>query len=184
MSIPLQDRVAGADVLPPYVWRNPEGEAVAGGDARLVSEKIILLGIALPRPAPGFELLQLLESSEALSRFSKLDSALRSLQSEPESDEFGPMRPSATSVARVKEVLFPLVQRGVGFPETLDVGADHDGAVRVVWENGPRFLELVAPYEDDAAAYFYYSEGDQFGLQRDLTADTVRRRFNWLSGAR
>lgn len=58
------------------------------------------------------------------------------------------------------------MEGGVGFPEALDVGTDHDGAIRVVWENGPRFLELVAPCEDDAAAYFYYSEGDQFGLQK------------------
>jgi hypothetical protein len=171
MSAPvtLQDRVA---------W-----ETASGGDTRLVSEKILLSRIARPPSSAGFESLQPLESFEALSRFSKLDNELRSLQREPESDEFGLVRPSAASVKRVKEALFPLVQRGVGFPETRDVGTDHDGAIRVVWENGPRFLELVAPCEDDAAAYFYYSEGDQFGLQKDLTADMVRRRFNWLYGA-
>ena len=183
MSAPvaLQDKIAGADVLPPYVWRMAVGETAPGGDTRLVSEKISR--IARPPSSAGFESLQPLESFKVLSRFSKLDNELRSLQREPESDEFGLVRPSSASVARVKEALFPLVQRGVEFPETRDVGTDHDGAIRVVWENGPRFLELVAPCEDDAAAYFYYSEGDQFGLQKDLTADMVRRRFNWLYGA-
>ena len=183
MSIPLlQDRVAGADVLPPYIWKQAKGEAATGGDVGLVAGKILHFGKA--QSAAAFESPQALESFGAISRFTKLDSALRLLQAELESDQFGPVRPSPSSVTTVKQVLLPLVQGGVGFPEVLDVGTDHDGAIRVVWENGPRFLELVAPCEDDAAAYFYYSEGDQFGLQKDLTADRVRRRFNWLCDAR
>lgn len=179
----MLDGPSEAFLWPPYVWKTDKGRAATGGDAGLVSEKIAMFRFAQASPSTRFGRPQL-ESSEALDHFSKLESALRSLLYQPEADEFGLVRPSSSSVALVKGVLFPLIQRGVSFPETLDVGTDHDGAIRVVWENGPRFLELVAPYEDDAAAYFYYSDGDQFGLQRDLTVDSVRRQFTWLSGAR
>jgi hypothetical protein len=179
---PMPDGPSEAFLWPPYVWKTNKGRAATGGDAGLVSEKIAMFGFAQTSPSTRFGRPQL-ETSEALDHFSKLEIALRSLRYEPEADEFGLVRPSSSSVARVKEVLFPLVQRGISFPEALDVGTDHDGAIRVVWEDGPRFLELVAPYEDHAEAYFYYSEGAQFGLQRDLKTDTVRRIFDWLRGA-
>lgn len=105
---------------------------------------------------------------------------LSTLLDYPESDEFGPVRPSSASLSRVTAVLLSLVERGLSLPDALDVGTDHDGAIRIVWENGPRFLELVA---DDAVAYLYYSHGAQYGIQRDLTFSALRQLFNWLDNA-
>jgi hypothetical protein len=121
------------------------------------------------------------ETSESLERFSRLTDALWHLLKSPESDEFGPIRPTSESVELAINALFPLVQHRFKLPEAVDVGTDHDGGLRIVWENGPRFLELIVPYEHDAAAYFYYSNGDQYDLQRDLTVFALQARFNWLS---
>ncbi len=121
------------------------------------------------------------ETRETLAKFSKITDALRHLLEAPESDEFGPVRPTSQSIEITKQTLFPLVQQGFRLPEAIDIGTDHDGDLRIVWENGPRFLELVVPYEHDAAPYFYYSYGDQYNLQRDLTLPALRERFNWLN---
>jgi hypothetical protein len=130
-----------------------------------------------------FKLSSTTESSDALARFSKFVSTVRDLLTAPAHDDLGPIRASETSVKRTISALFPLVQVGFKLPKPLDIGTDHDGAIRVTWENGPRFLELVVPYEANVAAYLYYSEGDHYDLERDLARDALRRRFNWLRGA-
>jgi hypothetical protein len=120
------------------------------------------------------------ETSATLASFGKLDDAFRDLLDAPEADEFGPVRPTTRSVEVARQTLFPLVQRRFRLPEPVNIGTDHDGDLRIVWENGPRALELVVPYEPDAAPYFYYSHGDQYNLQRDLSFEAVGGHFNWL----
>jgi hypothetical protein len=170
--------------LPPYVGENMHGQRVPSGNTNFLADKIVHYMI-LPTEArghSGFTFPVELESPtlEAIASFSKLSGALRELLDGPVSDEFGPVRPATASVELATTTLFPLVKGGFSFPEAVDVGTDHDGAVRIVWENGPRFLELVVPYDRNAGAYFYYSSGDQYNLQHDLAVDAVRERFRWL----
>jgi hypothetical protein len=148
-----------------------EGERAASDDAYFLAKKFLAYkSTAEPEPA----------TSQALASFSAIDIELRRLLSAPPADDFGPVRPTSASVTCAKATLFPLVQRGFGFPEAVDVGTDHDGGLRLVWENGPRFLELVVPRENHAAPYLYYSEDQQYNLQRDLAFGALRDRFNWL----
>jgi hypothetical protein len=164
------------DVNSAYIGKTPWGPSGGGRDTCFL-EEMHRRHIPMPREAFGPA-----HALDALASFSRLDGALSRLLNAPESDEFGRVRPAPASIKRATNALFPLVQHGFRFPEAVDVGADHDGALRIVWENGPRFLELVVPYEQDAAAYFYYSQGDQYNLQRDLTLDALRERFNWFDG--
>jgi hypothetical protein len=131
------------------------------------------------RPAAERPILP--ETSAALAGFSGVEREIRQLLNLEEIDEFGPVRPTANSVELAKKIIFQLVQAGLEVPPLQDAGTDHDGTLRLAWENGPRFLELVVPRENHAAAYLYYSQGDQYNLQRDLTFNAVCERFNWLS---
>ena len=117
----------------------------------------------------------------ALAGFSGIEREIRQLLQSEEADEFGPVRPTDDSVKFARKTLFQLVQAGFEIPPLRDAGTDHDGDLRLEWEHGPRFLELVVPRENHTAAYFYYSQGDHYGLQRDLTSGAVCERFNWLS---
>ena len=182
MSELVLDRSAGADLLPAYLGQTSKGERTSGGDMERLAQ---LMSRIVPRSVSAIELEEppALETSGALARFSKLVDDLKHLLKAPENDEFGPLRPSRSSFSTAISILFPFVQRGFEIPEALDVGTDHDGAIRLLWENGPRTLELVIPYERDAAAYFYHSDGDHYNLQQDLTVTALRRRFNWLQGA-
>jgi hypothetical protein len=119
------------------------------------------------------------ETSAALAGFSWVEQEIRRLLELEEADEFGPFRPTDESVELARKILFRLVQAGFEVPLMRDAGTDHDGALRLEWEHGPKFLELVVPRENQA--YFYYSQGDQYSLQRDLTLGAVRDRFKWLS---
>ena len=122
------------------------------------------------------------ETSAALVGFNDVKREIRLLLNlEEEGDDFGPVRPTVGSVEVATKTLFHLVEAGFTVPPVKDAGTDHDGALRLAWESGPRFLELVVPRENHAAPYFYYSEGDQYNLQRDLTIGAVCERFNWLS---
>jgi hypothetical protein len=176
VSVAVLDRGIGADAVPPYVGETANGESATGRDTDLLARKIVRFGIA------GWEYVSEVERSGALARFSKFAAAVRDLLKAPARDDLGPIRASKTSVTHAISILFPLVQVGFKLPEPLDIGTDHDGAIRVTWENGPRFLELVVPYEANVAAYLYYSEGDHYDLERTLASDALRRRFNWLRG--
>lgn len=174
------------DDLPRYLGENMHGQRVLSGNTNFLADEMmryIILPMEARRRANFAWEVALLKprTSEAVASFSKLDSALRQLLDAPASDEFGPVRPTIASIELAKKTLFPFVQHGLSFPEAVDVGTDHDGAVRIVWEDGPRFLELVVPYEHNAAAYFYYSSGNEYNLQHDLAVDAVRERFNWLA---
>jgi hypothetical protein len=125
-----------------------------------------------------------LAGESSASWFSRLRSDIDQLLRAPQEDEFGLVRPSQSAVSEVTKILFPLAQGGVEIPAAADVGTDHDGDIRIVWENGPRFLELVVPYDNAAAGYFYHSEGDHYDLQRDFSLRAVRSRFAWLEGKR
>jgi hypothetical protein len=162
-----------SDTLPSYLGTS------AGRDTNSIKDKIIRFQIKGPLPKPSISP----ESSEALAQFSRIAAALRDLLNLPEADELGFVRPSRTSIDSAISTLFPLVQAGFLIPTALDIGTDHDGAIRIVWENGPRSLELVVPYESDESAYFYYSEGDRYGLQPDLSMDATRRQLKWVRGS-
>jgi hypothetical protein len=165
--------------VPTYVGKTTKGQILPGSDVDFLAERLIRY-----KPATGAGETAVATSpleAEALASFSRLTSVLRQLLSCPEFDEFGPVRPARGSVDRASHTLFSLVQRGFSLPDAVDIGTDHDGAIRIVWENGPRFLELIVPYELDAAAYFYYSQGDEYNLERGLTPEALRQRFSWLS---
>jgi hypothetical protein len=173
------------DDLPPYFGTTLHGQPVLSGNTNFVADGIIqyirtLRGATTQGKTALKDEILMPRTSPAIAGFSKLSSALRQLLRAPVSDEFGPVRPTDASIERATNTLYPFVKLGFGFPEAVDVGTDHDGAVRIVWENGPRFLELVVPYEHNAPAYFYYSSGNQYNLQHDLALDAVRERFNWL----
>lgn len=131
------------------------------------------------RPAPETSILP--ETSAALVSFTDVEREIRQLLDLADADDFGPVRPTADSVEVAKKTLFPLAQAGFEIPPVRDAGTDHDGGLRITWEHDPRFLELVVPHGDHAAAYFYYSQGEHYSLQRDLTPGAVCERFSWLA---
>ncbi len=133
----------------------------------------------LARPAGETPITR--QISAALASFSNVEREMQQLLEFEEADEFGPVRPTDDSVNLARKTLFYLVQAGFEVPPVRDAGTDHDGALRLAWEHGPKFLELVVPRDHHAAAYFYYSQGDDYNLQRDLTSGAVCERFNWLS---
>jgi len=172
MSRAVLDDVPTNEPLPSYLG------TLTGKETNSIKEKIVLFRVKGPLPEDSISP----DSSEALAQFSRITAALTDLLSLPETDELGLVRPARTSIESAQLTLFPLVQAGFVIPTPLDIGTDHDGAIRIVWENGPRSLELVVPYESDASAYFYHSEGDRYDLQRDLSMDATRKLLNWVRG--
>lgn len=173
MSWPLP--ASGPTVIntPPAYVEHQEGAAWIAELFGIYSDAI--------QEQPAAETPILSQTSAALAGFSGVEREIRQLLNLEEVDEFGPVRPTAISVELANKTIFQLVQAGLEVPPLRDAGTDHDGALRLAWENGPRFLELVVPRENHAAAYLYYSQGDQYNLQRDLTFNAVCERFNWLS---
>ncbi len=147
-------------------------------DAALIARLFNSYGLAI-QECPAVEIMP--QTSAALAGFSAVEQEMRLLLNLEEADEFGPVRPADYSIGVARKTLFQLVRAGLKVPPVREAGTDHDGALRLAWESGPRFLELVVPRERHVAPYLYYSQGDQYNLQRDLSFGPVCERFSWLS---
>lgn len=160
------------DVPPAYVEHRSDASLIAQLYDGWYSQAV--------QAQPAAETAIMPETFAALASFTGMEREIRRLLDLEEDDEFGPVRPTAESVEVARKTLFQLAQAGFEIPRVRDAGTDHDGGLRLAWERGPKFLELVVP-RGEHAAYFYYSQGEHYSLEHDLTPGAVCERFSWLS---
>ncbi len=100
----------------------------------------------------------------------------------PDSDELGRLGPSDYGTAAAGEIAFRMLESGARLLLPSDISFDRDGAVRIVWEQGDKTLELVCPYEQSQRPYLFYSNDDQHGIAHDLSKTRLNRLLSWLNG--
>ena len=115
--------------------------------------------------------------------YSRVLQQVKALCAAPEEDELGRIRPSDTAVQAARDVAFRMLRLPSGLPEPIDVSTDRDGAIRILWENGTRSLELICPFEPGQKPYLYYSENGQYSIEYDLSDYRLVRLLAWLAGS-
>ena len=108
---------------------------------------------------------------------------LELLRKAPEEDDFGRIRPSEAAIEAASEAVRKMSKTPGGLPSPADVSTDRDGAIRILWENEDRALELVCPFDSSQRPYFYYAEGREYTLAHDLSVYRLGRLLAWLAGA-
>jgi hypothetical protein len=100
----------------------------------------------------------------------------------PEADDLGRIRPSQYAIEAATQSVFKILEAFDGLPLPSDVSTDRDGAFRIVWENGPRSLELVCQFEEGQRPYIYFSDESEYRITHDFSSQRLARLFGWLKG--
>jgi len=171
--------------IPPYFGMKPADNEIigAGHESSLVidsSLQIITYGRALDS---GFLSITGAPACRSSIPYSDLKWQLAALRNAPEDDDLGRIRPSDAAIEAASDVAFRMMKSAAGMPSPVEVSTDRDGAVRVLWENDNRALELVCPFEPGQRPYLYYSEGDRYSIAYDLSADRLGYLVAWMAGS-
>jgi len=179
MSIAAAAReISLLDAPSEYMGKTIDGQPAVGEKAQILANKVESIAVSrtlLSEPSPE------METEASLGTYSKLEAELRRLLKLPGQDEFGPRRPSESSVFKVRSLFFSFARTRARFPSPTDIDTDHDGSIRISWENGDRFLELITPQTDNDPSYIYFSVGEEYGIARDVSPKSLLERLDWLS---
>lgn len=166
--------------IPSYVGLAEDGgnELIIGTDLGKVIESIRkAVKQKTSRRAGG----QWEEGLESFRVYGSIQRQLEDLLSAPEIDDFGKVRPAESAVRLAKNRLFKMAEgRILPIPE--DISTDSEGAIRISWRNGGRFLELVFPYETNLRPFIYYSEQTLFDISEDMSDRKLCGWAAWVEG--
>lgn len=90
------------------------------------------------------------------------------------------LMPTAYAVVRTERLLkeaarlVPTLTYSDPFP-------DGDGGIRIEWSVGPRILTLMVARQPDKREYIYFQEGEHYGCEYTVTAETLARYLDWLA---
>ena len=57
---------------------------------------------------------------------------------------------------------------------------DGEGGIRMEWINGTRELGLICPASESREPYLYHEDGDEYGIDEQLTDSVLNERLSWL----
>ncbi len=60
---------------------------------------------------------------------------------------------------------------------------DGEGGIRIEWENGTRELRLICPSSESKSPYLYHEDGDEYGVDEQVTDSKLNERLQGLIGA-
>jgi hypothetical protein len=155
--------------LPTYAGRLAGGQHTTGPDTNFLFGMLTTIRTEQEQWVAGF----------SYASYRDIQDKLEVLLAEPDSDEFGPLRPSRGAVDFILQRVFELA-KGFVVPSPDDVDSDHDGNIRISWRKDGRFLEVVTPYEPGEPSFVYYSEAEIYGLSPKVDVASLRNFLRWL----
>jgi len=57
---------------------------------------------------------------------------------------------------------------------------DGEGGIRMEWINGTRELGLICPASESREPYLYHEDGNEYGIDEQLTDSVLNERLYWL----
>ena len=118
-------------------------------------------------------------ASAGIRHLSAIIRQLDELLNEPESDEYGTLRPSRHAFEAARQLLIDaaIVSAQEGRPIPYGCAStDSEGGIRIEWVRPASSVHLVVPASPDRRSYVYHEVGDQYGTAT-ATPETLAR---WL----
>lgn len=110
---------------------------------------------------------------------------LVALLEENETDEYGILQPSQFAFTLAMRLVVDAYEAiGDRFPKA-SASTDEQGSIRLTWSKQSPECEvcLVCPATANEQAYLYHELGDNYGVERNLTASTLVQWLEWLNQA-
>lgn len=110
---------------------------------------------------------------------------LVALLEEDESDEYGILQPSQYAFKLAMRLVVDAYEAmGDSFPRA-STSTDEQGSIRLTWSKPSPESEvrLVCPATSEQKAYLYHELGDNYAIERDVTASILVQWLQWLNRA-
>lgn len=106
---------------------------------------------------------------------------LQALLEEEEEDDYGVAKPSlyayGTALALVSEA-----SRLMASPfRKASASTDDRGGIRLTWSIPEAEIRLVCAHQSDKPTYLYHEVGNEYEVERDVSASTVAHWLDWLN---
>jgi hypothetical protein len=128
-------------------------------------------------------------TSSLLDLFSRVDRETRvtlarlvSLLEEEERDDYGVLRPTLFAFITAFELIASAsLQMATALPRTTPC-TDDQGGLRFEWSRPAGQVVLVVPAHPGGRLYLYHAQGDEHGLEDQVSASTLAHWLRWLVG--
>ncbi|KYC43773.1 hypothetical protein WA1_00995 [Scytonema hofmannii PCC 7110] len=110
---------------------------------------------------------------------------LVALLEEDETDEYGILQPSQSSFKLAMQLVMDAYEAmGNRFPRA-SASTDEQGGIRLTWskQSPEGEVRLVCPGTAEQQAYLYHEIGDNYAIERDVTASILVQWLEWLNQA-
>jgi hypothetical protein len=110
---------------------------------------------------------------------------LVALLEEDETDEYGILQPSQSAFKLAMRLVVDAYEAmGDRFPKA-SVSTSEEGSIRLTWSKlSPECeVRLVCPATSEQQAYLYHELGDNYAVERDVTASILVQWLEWLNQA-
>ncbi|MBA3920728.1 MAG: hypothetical protein H0X31_03055 [Nostocaceae cyanobacterium] len=110
---------------------------------------------------------------------------LVALLEEDETDEYGILQPSQSAFKLAMRLVIDTYEAmGDRFPRA-SASTDEQGGIRLTWsKQSPECeIRLVCPADATQQAYLYHELGDNYAVERDVTASILVQWLEWLNQA-
>ncbi len=110
---------------------------------------------------------------------------LVALLEEDETDEYGILQPSQSAFKLAMRLVVGAYEAmGDRFPKA-SASTDEEGGIRLTWNKlSPECqVRLVCPASSEQQAYLYHELGDNYAVERDVTASVLVQWLEWLNQA-
>ncbi|MEM8845330.1 MAG: hypothetical protein AAGB35_09855 [Pseudomonadota bacterium] len=110
---------------------------------------------------------------------------LVALLEEDETDEYGILQPSQSAFKLAMGMVVDVYEAmGDSFPRA-SVSTDEQGSIRLTWSKQSPECEvrLVCPASAEEQLYLYHEMGDNYAVERDVTASILVQWLEWLTKA-
>ncbi len=108
---------------------------------------------------------------------------LVALLEEDETDEYGILQPSQSAFKLAMRLVVDAYEAmGSRFPRA-SASTDEQGSIRLTWskQSPEREVRLVCPPTAEQPAYLYHELGDNYAVERDVTAFILVQWLEWLN---
>jgi hypothetical protein len=107
---------------------------------------------------------------------------LTALLQEDEEDEEGRLRPTDSAFSRASQLILAVSQELSAPLSTGRPAVDGEGGIGIRWSQGSRQLRLQIPARSGGPEYLYHKDGQQHGVEGEVSPASLASWLRWLTG--
>jgi len=106
---------------------------------------------------------------------------LQALLEEEEEDDYGVAKPSIYAYGTALALVSEASRLMASLFRKASTSTDDRGGIRLTWSRPEAEVRLVCAHQSDKPTYLYHEVGNEYEVERDVSASTVAHWLDWLN---